>query len=66
MMHEISRRWIRITALVAVAMIGGGIALATPNDGIVKEQVSRFRILGYDSYDLDVGEPGRSLGDTFS
>jgi hypothetical protein len=65
MTHGVRRRWVAVTALAAIVLIGGGVALATMNGGIVTKQFLRFRILGYDSYDLDVGETGRSPGDTF-
>lgn len=65
MRHGVRRKWVAVVALAAVVVIGGGIAFASKDDGTVNKQVRRFRILGYDSYDLDVGETGRSPGDTF-
>jgi hypothetical protein len=65
MAHGVWKRWVAVTALAAVVLIGGGVALATMNHGIVKKQFLRFRQHGYDNYDLDVGEAGRSPGDTF-
>jgi hypothetical protein len=60
----VRRKWVAVAALAAVVVIGGGIAFAS-RDGTVNWRVRRFRILGYDSYDLDVGETGRSPSDTF-
>lgn len=58
------RRAALVAGVLAMGLIGAGIAVASRSDGIVEHQVRSFALVGINEDDLDVRPSGRSPGDT--
>jgi len=54
-----------VAVILAIGLIGAGIAVASTRDGIVEHQVLSFALVGFQENRLDVPPDGRSLGDSY-